>query len=95
MLECRGPCAGPTSFVSACGVSKCICGLVSRAHSGTLGEFGRMGNVALLGFIKRKRPRGLRDVFLERPSKWLEKGLVLGLEISPMSSEALWTLGLG
>ena len=49
----------------------------------------------MLGFIKRKRPRGLRDVFLERPSKWLEKGLVLGLEISPMSSEALWTLGLG
>lgn len=54
-----------------------------------------MGNVALLGFIERKRPRGLRDVFLERPSKWLEKDLALGLQISPMSSETLWTLGLG
>ena len=59
MLECHGLYVGPTSFVSACGVAvQVFCGLVLWLRSGMLGEFGGMGNVAVLGFMKRKMAQG-------------------------------------
>lgn len=65
MLERRGLYVGPASLVSACGVAvQVFCRLVLWLCSEMLGEFGRMGNVALLGFMKRKGPKGLRDLFL-------------------------------
>lgn len=65
VLECRGLYVGPASLVSACGVAvQVFCGLVLWLCSKMLGEFGRMGNVPLLGFMKRKGPKGLRDLFL-------------------------------
>lgn len=66
VLACHSLYVGPASFVSACGVAvQVFCGLVLWLCSGMLGEFGRMGNVALLGFMKKKGPRGLRDLFLK------------------------------
>lgn len=66
VLECRGLYVGPASLVSACDVAvQVFCRLVLWLCSEMLGEFGRMGNVAfLLGFMKRKGLKGLRDLFL-------------------------------